>query len=36
LADTDRQADEYAVYLREVDQLERAVAAASYSAMRSA
>ena len=36
LADTDRQADEYATYLREVDQAERAVAAANYSAMRQA
>ncbi len=36
LADTDRQADEYAVYLREVDALERQVAAANASAMRAA
>ncbi len=36
LADTDRQADEYAVYLREVDVLERQVAAAHYAHMRSA
>ncbi len=34
LADTDRQADEYATYLREVDALERQVAAANASAMR--
>jgi len=34
LAETDRQADEYAVYLREVDVLERQVAAANASAMR--
>ncbi len=36
LADTDRQADEYATYLREVDVLERQVAAANASAMRAA
>ncbi len=36
LADTDRQADEYAVYLHEVDALERQVAAANASAMRAA
>jgi len=36
LADTDRQADEYAVYLHEVDVLERQVAAAHYAHMRSA
>ncbi len=36
LAETDRQADEYAVYLHEVDALERQVAAANASAMRAA
>ena len=36
LADTDRQADEYVVYLHEVDALERQVAAANASAMRAA
>ncbi len=36
LADTDRQADEYAVYLHEVDALERQVAAGNASAMRAA
>ncbi len=34
LADTDRQADEYAVYLREVDALESQVAVANARAMR--
>jgi len=34
LADTDRQADEYVVYLREVDQAERVVAALNYDEMR--
>ncbi len=36
LAKTDRQADEYAVYLHKVDALERQVAAANASAMRCA
>ena len=36
LAETDRQADEYAVYLAQVDGLERQVAAANASAMRAA
>ncbi len=36
LAETNRQADEYATYLREVDVLERQVAAANASAMRAA
>jgi len=36
LAETDRQADEYAVYLREVDALERQVAAFNYAEMRQA
>lgn len=36
LADTDRQADEYAVYLRQVDQAERAVAALAAQAVREA
>ncbi len=36
LADTDRQADEYAVLLHQVDQAERAVAALDASAMRAA
>jgi len=36
LADTDRQADEFAVYLRHVDSAERAVAALAAQAMREA
>jgi len=36
LAETDRQADEYATYLREVDVLERQVAVFNYAEMRQA